>query len=381
MTILLILLALLAGLYAFLDLALFIGLFRIRKNARFELPADQPNLAILVCARNEEANLRACLNSLVNQNYRGSLSIWVANDRSTDATAAILAEYQSKYPQLVHSLFISEVPQGLSPKKYAIGKLVEQVQAEILLFTDADCVVPTTWASTMMSSFTPSIEFVSGYSYFPASGKYFGPLNGIQALDFLSHRTIDCAGIGLGAPITACGQNLAYRRSTFLELEGFRGVAHVTSGDDDLFMHKLAAKRPDAISYCTGFGSFVASKGASTWRQAWEQRKRWASKTTHYTPQTVALLGSVFLFYVLILIGLAVGFLVWGLQGNHGILQIFALAWAWKSFWDGLVMIKGMSLFRARHLGLWFLPTALLHIPVIVGAVIAGLRGKFTWKG
>lgn len=380
MTILLIILALLAGLYAFIDLALLIGLSRTRKDCRFELTDDQPAIAILICARNEERNIRNCLNSVLFQNYRGPIQVWVANDRSSDGTDAILHEFQEKYSDSFHYINITDVPPQFSPKKHAISKLVEKVNAEYLLFTDADCIVPSTWASTMMSSFKDGIEFVSGYSYFPASGKHFGLLNGIQSLDFLSHRTIDCAGIGLGIPITSCGQNLAYKKSTFIELEGFSGVAHVISGDDDLFMHKLAAKRKKAITYCAGLGSFVASKGASTWKQAWEQRKRWASKTTHYTLPAVGLLSAVFLFYVLILAGLVFGALYGLITHNWQILLAFFFAWVWKTLWDGLVMIRGMAMFKAIHLVVWFIPTAILHIPVIVGAVLLGHVGRFTWK-
>lgn len=371
----------LALLYALLDLALIWGIVRSRKRCRFELIPGQPSLAILVCARNEQANICACLDSILAQYYHGSWEIWIADDRSTDQTPQILSDYQLQHPGRIHILRMDSVPPGLSPKKHAITKLVEQASAEILLFTDADCVVPATWASTMVSSFQPEIDFVSGYSYFPATGEHFGLLNGVQALDFLSHRTIDCAGIGLGIPITACGQNLAYRRSVFLELHGFSGVEHVTSGDDDLLMHKLAAVRPSAITYCSGLGSFVASKGAATWAQAWEQRKRWASKTTHYAPSAVVLLSAVFLFYAAILLGL-VGGALWGsLTNSWLVLHWFAVAWLWKTAWDGAVMAQGMLHFHAKHLFLWFIPTAILHIPMIVGAVCAGLRGKFTWKG
>ena len=253
-------------------------------------------------------------------------------------------------------------------------------EGEFWLLTDADCVVPSTWVSGMVQNFTAGVDWVSGYSFFPSDAGHGRMLDGVQALDFLSHRTVDAAGIGLGIPITACGQNLGYRASIFAELGGFAGVDQVVSGDDDLLMHKLAAKRPRAIRYATDLGTFVQSEGARSWKQAWEQRKRWASKTVHYNVQTILLLGSVFGFYCLILCGLLLSLPWWAITGSAHLLLVFGAAWLWKTFWDGLVMAQGMHTFRCQHLWLWFVPTSVLHIPGIVGAVLVGTLGKFTWK-
>jgi len=385
MTILLWILGLLGFVYAIIDTALLHGLARLmRPRRRFVGTSAEdtafPSVAILVCARNEEHNIAACLDSLLRQNYTGEWKIVVADDRSEDATAAILARYAAQYPERIQTIRIDELPSGLSPKKHALTQLHSVVNSEIVVLTDADCIVLPTWISGMASCFGTGVDWVSGYSEFPARGAYFSLLNGVQALDFLSHRTVDAAGVGLGAPITACGQNLAFRRVIFAELGGFEGVAGVVSGDDDLLMHKLAAKRPQAIRYATDPGTFVLSRGAETWSRAWEQRKRWASKTVHYNMQTVILLGSVFAFYLLLLCGGVLSLVAW-LAGASPLWPIaFAMAWVWKTAWDALVTARGIRLFHAGHLWLWFVPTALLHIPMIVGAVLVGIFGKFTWK-
>ena len=371
-------LALLGIFYAILDAVLWWGLLRRTSPILKQIQAS-PAVSILVCARNEEQNIAECLRAILAQSYAGTLEILVANDRSTDHTATILAEFTQSNPQ-VRILNIEQVPTGFTPKKNAITQLAKMAQGEILLLTDADCIVPQTWVKEMVACYTDDVDWVSGYSYFYEKKNCNSLLHGVDALDFLSHRTIDAAGIGLGFPITACGQNLSYRKSVFEELQGFAGVAHVTSGDDDLLMHKLAAKRPNAIRYCMQPGSFVFSRSKDTWHEVWEQRKRWASKTTQYNASAVLILSSIFAFYVLILLGLLASLAYGIFTRDLSWFKMFAVAWLWKTVWDALVMAKGMQLFHEMRLWKWFIPTALLHIPMIVGAVLSGLLGKFTWK-
>lgn len=372
-----------APLYGLVDFFLWLGLKRLHARR----PSNEPNatlkpsISILVCARNEEKNLPQCLDALLAQDYEGDWEIWVANDRSTDSTSAILKSYSSQYPSRVHFIEIAQLPEvGLSPKKFAIQCLVEKSQADLLLLTDADCTMGPKWASSMANSFGSHKEWVSGYSFFPSQGIHKSLLNGLQALDFQSHRTVDAAGVALGFPITACGQNLAYRRSLFMELGGFTGVDKILSGDDDLLMHKLARHRPHAIHYNTDPDSFVCSQGATTWKGAWEQRKRWASKTVHYPPATFLFLLLVFLWFVLLFVGPWIGLTYYLHSHDLTLLGFIILAFLWKMAWDYFVMRAGASLFHSKHTLKWFLPMSFLQIPMIVGAVFWGIAGRFRWK-
>lgn len=373
----------LGGFYTFVDAMLFTGMLRTlwknRIRSKAPLPSPLPSVSILICARNEETDLGPCLDSALKQDYPGTWDIWVADDRSTDSTPQILARYQSEHPGRIHALRIDETPQGRSPKKHALTLLAAKVQGEIFALTDADCILPSTWLSALIRQFTPDTEWVSAYSWFETPGA--SPLlAGTQALDFLTHRTVDASAVGLGQPITSCGQNMAYRKSTFEDLKGFEGVFHMTSGDDDLLLHKLARVRRHAIHYCTDPKAHVKSLGKATWKGALEQRKRWASKTPHYKPSSVFFLGSVFAFYMMILIMIPVGLVIWLVQGSSVVLQAGVVAFLWKTFWDTVALSGGWIAFGTRGTWKWLIPTALMHIPVIVAAVLGGVLGSFTWK-
>lgn len=101
-----------------------------------------PLLTAIVPARNEEANIAACVASLLVQEL--DLNVLVANDGSTDATAAIVAEMASR-DQRIRLLDVPQPPPGWVGKNHALDFAARQAAAcqtppAWLLFTDADTV-------------------------------------------------------------------------------------------------------------------------------------------------------------------------------------------------------------------------------------------------
>jgi glycosyltransferase involved in cell wall biosynthesis len=107
-----------------------------------EMSADPPRVSVIVAARNEERNLRAALASLLRLDYP-DWELLVIDDRSEDATGAILDEMAKTDPRLrVHHL--RELPAGWIGKNHALWAGSRQASGEILLFTDADIVMEAT---------------------------------------------------------------------------------------------------------------------------------------------------------------------------------------------------------------------------------------------
>ncbi len=108
-------------------------------------PSSWPAVAVLVPARNEEANLRRCVTSLLTQDYP-DFSVWVLDDASTDATPCILAELTAGEPRL-NVIQGAPLPSGWLGKNWACHQLVERLPADVplLLFVDAD-----TWHAPAM---------------------------------------------------------------------------------------------------------------------------------------------------------------------------------------------------------------------------------------
>ena len=359
--------------YAVFQTRLFCALGKVHLGNSIRTPL--PSVSILVSARNEEAGISKTLDSLMKQLYKGRWDIWIADDRSTDNTPKILADYAAKFPDRIHVLTITELTPGESAKKNAIAKLVQASAGEILLLTDADCILPPTWIRAMIREFEPGIDFVAGHSAIELPKDRTNWLLNMQAVETMAYRIAGTGALAMGTPITSTGNNLAYRRKFFEEVHGFEGVSKIQSGDDDLLLQKLAREAPWKAHYSVDPEAFVITQGKETFPELWEQRKRWASKTTYYAPKVVVILSLVFLFFTLISLGYILSF--------FSLPIFFATVFGVlvKLVGDTCVELRGLRIFHQQELFKWFLPVEIVHAPFTVFAVLFGIAGHFKWKG
>ncbi|MCX8126884.1 MAG: glycosyltransferase family 2 protein, partial [Dehalococcoidia bacterium] len=95
-----------------------------------------PLVSILVPARNEEINIRACLECLRLQDYP-NFEVLVLDDNSTDntyASAMSIAELDQRF-RVIAGL---PLPEGWTGKAFACNQLARAASGEWLLFIDAD---------------------------------------------------------------------------------------------------------------------------------------------------------------------------------------------------------------------------------------------------
>jgi len=121
-----------------------------------------PMVSILVPARDEERNLEALLDSLLQQDY-SNFEILVLDDHSQDDTARILAEYQERDSR-IKAFAGKPLPAGWLGKHFACQQLYEKANGEYFLFTDADTVhspKSVSWALTNMIHH--EADFMSAY--------------------------------------------------------------------------------------------------------------------------------------------------------------------------------------------------------------------------
>ncbi len=100
------------------------------------LPPAVPEIAVAVPARNEARNIGRCVSALLAQTYP-HFTVTVLDDRSTDATPAILAELAQRDSRLRVKLG-EPLPAGWAGKPHALVQAVAGVTAEWLCFVDAD---------------------------------------------------------------------------------------------------------------------------------------------------------------------------------------------------------------------------------------------------
>lgn len=93
-------------------------------------------LTVIIPARNEESNIKECLDSLIQQSYK-NLDIIVVNDQSEDKTPEIVKEFQRTYP-FIRLIDIKEKPVEWVGKSYALYSGYLESVSPLLLFMDAD---------------------------------------------------------------------------------------------------------------------------------------------------------------------------------------------------------------------------------------------------
>jgi poly-beta-1,6-N-acetyl-D-glucosamine synthase len=241
-----------------------------------DTPGKKDPVSVIICARNEDDNLRNFLPAVLEQDYP-EYEVVVVNDCSEDDTFNVLGEYLKKYPNLRVSN-ISKDPKFTHNKKFAQFIGIKAAKNEILIFTDADCRPESEkWLEKMASRFDDNIDFVLGY------GGYFtkkGLLNRYIRYDSLS-IAMQYLGMAIkGVPYMGVGRNLAYRRTLFFDKKGFGNHAYLASGDDDLFVNSNALKNNIAVEFRKE--SHTRSVPASGVFEFYKQKKRHLTTANYY---------------------------------------------------------------------------------------------------
>jgi hopene-associated glycosyltransferase HpnB len=99
------------------------------------VPAEFPDVDIIVPARDESETIRAAMDSLLAQDYGGKFQVILVDDDSTDGTGPLAGAAAHLQVIRLHSK-----PSGWSGKLWALEQGVAASRAPVLLFTDADIV-------------------------------------------------------------------------------------------------------------------------------------------------------------------------------------------------------------------------------------------------
>lgn len=331
------------------------------------------SVSIIIAARNEEANIARTIDAIMSQNFpKDKLELIIVDDHSSDRTAEIIKSYADQGVRLLQL----DVGDALnSYKKYAISKAIELSTGEIIVTTDADCRMGSEWLATVIRYFeTNQCYMVSSPVVYSEEKNSFEKL---QTLEFLYLIGLGAAGIGNKSPTTCNGANLAYRKSLFFELGGFQGIDNLASGDDELFLHKVAAKYPAKIGFCKSRAAIVYTDAKPDLASFISQRKRWASKSTKYKDKRVVFLGvSIWLFNLALLLSLF--YFIFKLpQLNWLLLAAFGI----KIAVEFVFMIPITQFAARRSLLKYVVLLSVVHTFYIVYIGVAGNIGKYDWKG
>lgn len=229
-----------------------------------------PHLAVIIPARNEEANLPLCLAAVENLDYPSEkIDFYIGDDNSSDATWQIIFNWAALGENRHAVRLVSQDSQGLNGKAVALHELVGKSQADYYLFTDADCQVPVSWAKQMVASYREGAGMVTGITKIEA-GTWFGHMQGCDW--WLSLGMIKLMA-DLGFNLTAMGNNLLIERDAYEKVGGFLGVAD--SVTEDLSLSRKMFESGFCPIHQVDPNLLVVTKPETTFSALMRQRKRW----------------------------------------------------------------------------------------------------------
>lgn len=253
----------------------------------------KPPVSVVICAHDEEENLKTLIPLLLEQNYP-TFEVVIVNDRSNDSTFDwLIAETRKDHRlRMVH---VNRLPEHVTSKKYALTLGIKSAMYDWILLTDADCrPVSAEWIAGMSTHFQENTKFVLGFSpYKKAPGllnlfvRFETLLTAIQYLGFALLRQ----------PYMGVGRNLAYRKSFFLEKKGFVNMLRIVGGDDDLFVNRHATGANTAVSISPA--TTMVSVPKQMWKAFFIQKIRHLSVGKHYTFRFRLLIGLFMLSWII----------------------------------------------------------------------------------
>ncbi len=133
-----------------------------RPDENAKVPQPAPLISVLIPARDEESNIRTCVESLQKQDYP-NYEILVLDDNSTDNTSAIVKQLAANDDR-VHLYFGEPLPEDWAGKPYACYQLAQKAKGDWLLFVDADTIHETHMLrSTLALAIEEKASLLSGF--------------------------------------------------------------------------------------------------------------------------------------------------------------------------------------------------------------------------
>ena len=185
---------------------------------------DHATVAVLIPARNEEANIGACLASVL-ASEGVQLEVLVLDDASTDRTAEIVSAVAAR-DERVRLLRATALPAGWNGKQHACWMLAQQSDAPAMLFLDADVrLMPDAIARCTAEQRAQGLPLLSGFPRQITIGwmeKLLLPLIHFVLLGYLPMRWMQKTA--KPAYAAGCGQFFLAERKAYVASGGHAAI-------------------------------------------------------------------------------------------------------------------------------------------------------------
>ena len=335
-----------------------------------------PDVTVVVPMRNEVSHLKTLVHHLKDavEHYKksgGRVEILLINDHSSDNTKDLWNQIQDSSFQMI------DVPEGQYGKKAAITLGVQHSKYDLILCTDADCLVPPSWIY-QMATYLQSSQSVMVTSMVGVDQDH-GFLRHWQSLDMMAMMAMTVHGAYLNTFHLANGANMIFRKEAFEALGGYSQNMGVASGDDIFLIHQMVRTfGSNRVRVLKSKEAIVKTKALRSWKKLIQQKIRWAGKTKNYQQKSMIWLqGYLVIYSFTAIIMMLSAALIYPILLFYGMFLLFV-----KGAIDFLLLQRTNDLFEDRRAIKWFFPVFITYNFYILGAaIIALINPKYNWKG
>ena len=230
-----------------------------------------PPITVLITAHDNAPELKRNLPLILEQDYPAGYQVIVVAERGDSESEDVLKRLSAN-SHLYYTL-IPESSRYMSRKKLSVTLGVKAAANEWILMTEPTCAPQSDkWLVTMARHCQQGNDLVMGYSNYVPSAPLYYRFERLHA-ECYSLREAQ-KGIAYGHP----GSNLLFRKSIFLNEEGFRGNLNLVRGEYDFIVNKFAKKGNTATEIAP---EAWVREDAPT-RKAWKYRHLYYLETRKY---------------------------------------------------------------------------------------------------
>lgn len=290
------------SLYIICIAAFTFGLYNLKEKFINLNKKNIVKVSVLIAARNEENNIKKLLESLYDQSFPKELfEVIIVDDHSEDNTKEFINTFINNNKDLNIKLLLAE----REGKKLAISQALHNASNELIIVTDADCVLNNLWIESIVGFYQENnCKMILAPVLLSPAENFFEKM---QVLEHLSLIGSTAGSAAIGFPVMCNGANMAYERKSALEVEKLRKDFDIPSGDDMFLLEQFVKNYGhENVKFLLSKSAIVKTKTCKTVKDFFRQRRRWVSKTKSYTSWKVILTALVVLFFNLSIISLFV---------------------------------------------------------------------------
>ncbi len=328
-------------------------------------------ISIVLSARNEASTIEVCLEQIIKQQFPTThFEIIVIDDASEDDTYQLATNILGK-SSLQFQVFREPIHQG---KKKNISKAIALAKGSIIVTTDADVVFRfSNWLSTISNYFeihkpamlVMPIDFESESGMLPT----------FQIIENMALTAITAGYVGIHKPFMCNGANLAFKKSAYDLVNGYKSHLNISSGEDVFLMEAIKNVNPTGIHYILSRALIVKTKAQTNFSDFFNQRIRWAYKAKYNS--NFLNLSAGFIVMMANLLILAFVMAIINKSAIIPYLSIFVLS---KFVFDFLLLfLASVYLGRLKYLG-WMVPFQFIYWIYALLIGICSMVIKPYWK-